>query len=72
MIRDSVEKLHVKKTGFWKTGTASWNRICILYARWVVEMEDVTPVNNATLCMNATRHDVVLWRGTVHKELLAA
>ncbi len=37
----------------------------------VVEMEDVTLVNDATLCMNTTRHDVALWRGTVHKDLLA-
>ncbi len=44
----------------------------ILYTRWVVEMEGVTLVNNPTLCMNATRHDVAVWGGTVHKELLAA
>ncbi len=35
-------------------------------------MEDVTPVNNAALCMNATRHNVAVWSGTVHKELLTA
>ncbi len=28
-------------------------------------MEDVTLVNNATLCMNVTRHDVAVWRGTI-------
>ncbi len=28
--------------------------------------------NNATLCMNVTRHDVAVSRGTVHKELLTA
>ncbi len=39
---------------------------------WVVEMEDVTPVNNTTLGTNATRCDLAVWRGTVHKELLAA
>ncbi len=35
------------------------------------EMEDVTLVNNATLCVNVTRHDVVVYTGTIHKELLA-
>ncbi len=35
-------------------------------------MEDVTLVNNATLCMNAIRHNAAVWRGTVHEELLAA
>ncbi len=34
------------------------NRIYILYTLWVVEMEDVKLVNNATLCINATRHNV--------------
>ncbi len=29
-------------------------------------MEDVTLVNNATLCMNATRHDVVVRKSTMH------
>ncbi len=38
----------------------------------MVEMEDVSPVNNATLCINANRYDVMVWTGTVHKELLAA
>ncbi len=35
-------------------------------------MEDVTLVNNVALGMNATRHDVVVQKGTVHKELLTA
>ncbi len=47
------------------------NQICILYAPWVVEMEDVTLINNATLYMNVTRHDGEVWKGTTHKELLA-
>ncbi len=33
-------------------------------------MEDITLVNNATLCMNVTRHNAAMWRGTVQKELL--
>ncbi len=33
-------------------------------------MEDVILVNNATLCMNVTQHDAVVWRGTMQKELL--
>ncbi len=45
------------------------NRIHILYT--VVEMEDVTLVNNVSLCINTTRHDVAVWRGTVHKEQLS-
>ncbi len=48
------------------------NQIYILYAHSVVEMENITLVNNATLCMNATKYDVAVWRGTVHKKLLAA
>ncbi len=35
-------------------------------------MEDVTRVNNATLCMNATKHNVAAWRSTMHEELFAA
>ncbi len=48
------------------------NQIYILYVRWLAEMEDVTLVNNVTLCMNVIRYDVTVWRGTVHKELFAA
>ncbi len=48
------------------------NGICILYVHRVVELEDVTLVNNATLCMNATRCNVVVWRDTMHSELLVA
>ncbi len=33
--------------------------------------EDVTPVNNATLCLNTTSHNVAMWKGTMHKELLS-
>ncbi len=54
-----------------KTKKIEENRICIICDNWVVEMEDITLVNNEALCMNVTRHDVAVWRGTVHKELLA-
>ncbi len=43
------------------------NQICILYTPWMVEVEYITLVNNATLCMNTTKHDVAKWRCTVHK-----
>ncbi len=43
------------------------NHICILYACWVVKMEDVTLVNNTTICMNVTRLDVALWKGTAQR-----
>ncbi len=48
------------------------NWICILYPHREVKMEDVTLVNNVTLCMNITRYDVAVWRGTMHKKLFAA
>ncbi len=41
-----------------------------LYSHCVVKIEDVALVDNVTLCINATRHDVAVWRGTMHKELL--
>ncbi len=44
------------------------NWICILYTRWVVELEDVTLVNNAALCMNVIFHDGLVWRSTMHKD----
>ncbi len=78
-LRYSVEKLHAEKNvisrnrdvKLMKQKQSRKNWIYILYTHWVVEMEDVTLVNNVTLCMNMTRHNVVVQRGTVHKELLA-
>ncbi len=63
-----------KKRNFEKQGcqVGEMNRTYLPYARWVVEMEDVTLINNATLCTTTTRQDVVVWRGTMHKELLNA
>ncbi len=80
MLRYSMEKLHAEKNVILRNKDVKLakrkklrkNRIYILYACWVTEMEEVTLVNNATLCMSATWYNVAMWRGTMHKELLAA
>ncbi len=56
----------------WRNEKIEENRIYILYALWKVEMEDVTLLNNTTLCKNATRNDVVVGKGAMHKELFVA
>ncbi len=72
-----MEKLHAEKGDFekqrWQVGEAKKLRKNQIFTNSLHSLngeEDVTLVNNATLCMNTTRHDVAVWRGTAHKELL--
>ncbi len=74
-----MEKLHAEKMWFWETGMSSWRNIknrgkigfafCALTEWWKWKMLHWLTMRH---CMDATRHDVALWVGTAHKELLAA